>query len=308
MKTKWLLVFIFMVGVYSCNPARLVVKNVDKKYRRWGTTEKLVSTGDAKINVRVLGEGKKNVLLIHGYGPLPQAQWMRQARELRKDYRVIIPDLVYFGDSRSSSGEYSIDFQVRQLGILLDTLDIEEVNVVGLSYGGMVAATFASEYESRVNSLVLVDALSRYYEREHVDSLIRANDVEYIGDLLLPDNVENLRKLYQFTFRKRKIPRFLARNILETLYQDQRPEKLGVLAYIDREVDYLASRDYQVDVPVLLVWGAEDMLVPVRNAVSLHNYYNNSTIAFIPEAGHTPNFEQPREFNQTVLDFLQQPR
>ena len=304
MKIKLSGFLLSLVLLYSCHPVRMVVKHVDHKYERWHTVIDTVVTEKAKIQVRTLGEGSETLLMIHGYGPMPQAQWLKQAKFFKEGYRIIIPDLVYFGGSHSKEEEYSVDFQAEQVNAVLDHFGVEKAYVMGLSYGGMVAARMASLHPDRVQKLVLVDALSRYYEREHVDSLVRANEIEYIGDLLLPDNTENLRKLYQFTFKKRKIPAFMAKEILENLYQDQREEKLKVLRYIDESSDYLGSIDYRVDFPVLIVWGAEDMLIPVRNAISLHNYYPNSTIQFIARSGHTPNFEQSKEFNTIVGEFL----
>ena len=89
-----------------------------------------------ELNYWQAGQGKP-LLLIHGFGGSAVSSWQQVMLELSQDYQVIAPDLAWFGDS-VSQGDPSLATQTQAVMQLIDKLELEKVNLVGISYGGFV--------------------------------------------------------------------------------------------------------------------------------------------------------------------------
>jgi pimeloyl-ACP methyl ester carboxylesterase len=132
---------------------------------------------DLKMRYMDVGEkdAQKVIVLLHGKN-FSGYYWERIAKDLlTKKYRVIIPDQVGFGKS-SKPDAYQYSFG--QLGLntksLLDSLHLKKYDIVGHSMGGMLAVTFAANYSSSVNKLILINPIGledygKYVEFKDVD-------------------------------------------------------------------------------------------------------------------------------------------
>jgi pimeloyl-ACP methyl ester carboxylesterase len=78
---------------------------------------------------------------------------------------------------------------------------------------------------------------------------------------------------------------------------------LGDLAALKERPDSTSTLA-QIDLPTLLLPGAEDLIVPLHEAQAMHAAIRGSRLAVIPDAGHLPNLENPSAFNQAIRDFL----
>jgi pimeloyl-ACP methyl ester carboxylesterase len=104
-------------------------------------------------------EAAPPLLLIHG-GRDHARSWDWVARDLRRDYHVIAPDLRGHGDSNwVSGGHYTINEFVLDIAQLLDTLDLCPVTIVGHSLGGAVALNYTAIYPDRVKKLVAIEGM-----------------------------------------------------------------------------------------------------------------------------------------------------
>ncbi|HLW25581.1 MAG TPA: alpha/beta hydrolase [Steroidobacteraceae bacterium] len=100
------------------------------------------------------------VVLIHGLGS-SGADWALQVRVLEKHFRVIVPDLPGSGHSAPMK-QYSIDRFARALWGLIDSLQLERVNLVGFSLGGAVGLEMALQRPEAVSRLALINSLASY--------------------------------------------------------------------------------------------------------------------------------------------------
>ena len=95
------------------------------------------------------------VLLLHGRN-FPASYWAPVIAALTQTgFRVIAPDQIGFGKSSKPEGPWSFDTAAAQTAALLDSLGIAQVDVIGHSMGGMLAARFTRTYPDRVRRLVL---------------------------------------------------------------------------------------------------------------------------------------------------------
>ena len=97
------------------------------------------------------------LLLIHGF-PLDRTLWRTQIARLSQLYRVVAPDLRGFGHSSETDGEaVAMDQYAADLKALLDSVNVKQVVVAGISMGGYIALAFLAQYADRVKGLILAN-------------------------------------------------------------------------------------------------------------------------------------------------------
>lgn len=236
---------------------------------------------DARVRAFVSGEGPK-LLLIHGTGGSAKT-WFNQLRRFATTHTVIALDLPGYGASELPlSVESNDDFA----GFVHEWMEVagwEQAVVAGTSMGGRVALQLALDFPSRVAGLILVDA----------------------SGLDLPE-VPTLS------------PKELsAEAFMQALFY--RPSPLIVRAGAERAAEWygtmqrLTERPLRTDmqarlgeirVPTLIVWGANDRIIPPEYAEAFHRGIAGSRLVVIERCGHVPMLERPDEVNQAIADFL----
>ena len=123
--------------------------------------EKSVLAGKIKTNYLVTDsvDVKKEItLLIHGNNPGGAVSWYPVIKSLSDYSQIIAPDVVGYGESDKPFGKYDRKFFVSWLVNFLDALQIDTVNIIGLSQGGSIALQMAIDHPDRINKLVLADS------------------------------------------------------------------------------------------------------------------------------------------------------
>jgi pimeloyl-ACP methyl ester carboxylesterase len=268
-----------------------------------GPTSRFVTVDGVRFHVRESGRPDgQAVLLLHGFGASLHT-WEDWARALEPDFRVVRIDLPGFGlTGADPQRNYTDDRAVVLLAGLLDALGILRTDVIGSSMGGRIAWRFAAERPERVRKLVLMapDGFASpgrgYDQRNKVPLMMR----------VLP-----------YT-----LPTPLLRAGLAPAYADPgvlRPEVLeryramllapGVRqAVLDRTEDNVLVDPLpylrRIQVPVLLLWGEEDRMVPARHAADYAAVLADSRTVVLPGLGHVPMEEDPAGSVAAVRDFL----
>ena len=116
---------------------------------------------------------RKTLVLIHGLG-LNQDVWAWQISLFKKNYNILIYDLLGHGDSKDPENEISLTLFADQLSAIVDYLDIEKATLVGFSLGSMISRKFASLHPSKVEGLVLLNSPNRLLDNERSEILERA--------------------------------------------------------------------------------------------------------------------------------------
>jgi len=115
-----------------------------------------IATNGTKLHVRV-GGARPAVVLLHGYGETGD-MWVPLAKDLARDYTVVVPDLRGMGLSAKPAGGYDKKTQGRDIAGILDALKLERAALVTHDIGNMVGYAFAAQYRDRVTRFVLIDA------------------------------------------------------------------------------------------------------------------------------------------------------
>ncbi|KAF3326543.1 Alpha/beta hydrolase family [Carex littledalei] len=201
---------------------------------------------------------KPTLVLIHGFGGDAKWQWHNQIRTLSRSFNLYIPDLIFFGNSRSNSPNRSVHFQAKCIAQAMKHLGLERYNIVGISYGGFVAYRMGLDVATKeVEKIVVLTSgvcASDGRRRELVQR--EGRDVR---EILCPLRPEDLRLLVLRTMHRPPVwmPDFYLRDFIEMKYMDQRKERVELL-------DELLSNGAGVNpLPVLsqetlLLWGDQD--------------------------------------------------
>ena len=309
-----LLISLLLLTAVGCNAIKLHGQNLERGFARQGLDRKLEAVGDATVHYYDGGpqEPIGTVLLVHGFGAETVWQWGPQVRALtRAGYRVVVPNLLWFGQSTSTNRDFSVDHQLSTLTALLDHLDIPRIDaVVGISYGGMLAFGLAAELPERVGGLVILDSPGPVYTDDDYAGLLARFSVADPGPLLVPEHHDGIKTLVDLAYhRPPPTPPWLRKQILATLYQSDREEKVELLRDMVARMDELRSRDWQVAAPTLLLWGDEDPVFPLEIGHRLSDWMGDGArLVVIEKAKHAPQLEHPAYVNKLLLGFLAEHR
>jgi pimeloyl-ACP methyl ester carboxylesterase len=254
-----------------------------------------------KIHFRDEGNGYP-IILLHGTGSSLHT-WDSWTAELVKNHRVIRLDLPGFGlTGQDPLKRYSSMDYVNLLDEFLNRLGINEFHLAGNSLGGQVAWLYTSKFDHKINKLLLLDPSGFSFDK--VPFVIQLAKTPLINSLLryfTPRSFikKNLKEVY---FNDSLItPELISRYHSLTLFEGNRS------AFIDRanikRKDY-SSRMKYIQTPTLIIWGENDFWIPVGDANKFENAIENSKVIIMPETGHIPMEERPKESLRIALDFI----
>ena len=236
------------------------------------------------------------IVLIHAF-PLNGAMWERQVAEFASRHRLIAPDLRGFGQSARGSGAASLDQHADDLDALLGHLGIENAAVAGLSMGGYISFALWRRHRDRIAALILADTRAGAdteegkQGREKNARLAEEQGPGAIADQMLP-------KL--LSAGASAVLRDEVRRTIEANDRAGVAAALRAMAARPDSTSLLAT----IDVPTLVIVGAEDALTPPSEAQAMFDAIPGCRIVEIPGAGHLSNLEAPEAFNDALDEFL----
>ncbi len=271
----------------------ITVVNGLSRARLWvaGVRDGTTFAGAYRIHYLVAGSGRP-VVLLHGFGG-QGLQWGDYISVLARDARVYAPDLLGFGAS-DSAPDYSVPRQAEMLRAFLDSQNVQQADVVGVSMGGWIAASFATSYPARVRRLVLVDAAGLVF-------------APHAPTAFIPRDATDLSRLMRLvTPRKPPFPAFLAPGVVRDMRRRE-DTAAKFLEYRQSGKDYLDGRLGPITMPVLLVWGELDELCPLARAYQFHRQIPQSELVILRNCGHIAVMDCKSHAQPEIAAFLSTP-
>lgn len=299
--------FISMLLILSsCNTYRIASRYTARKLNQSGLVLKEFRAGHYTISYWDSGGDKPVLILIHGFGASTQFQWFRQVGALKDSYRLILPNLIYFGGSTADPQIFSIDEQVKAMQGLIDHLDIQTFSLCGISYGGLISAELGLAAPQKIKKLVLCDAPVKFITTADLRAAAQHFSVRSINELLIPPDHKKLKPLFKVAYAHPPyVPSFMLKSVYKNMYVPFAKEQNGLLNSLESEEPIYTAKNYLFKFPVLLIWGAGDQLIPVTTGRQLQQHIGgNARLEIIPGTAHMPNIEAPKAFNKILLDFL----
>jgi pimeloyl-ACP methyl ester carboxylesterase len=242
------------------------------------------------------------IVLVHGLGSQAIFDWGHVIIPLSQQHRVIALDQIGFGQSDKPLVDYSIQTFVDFLGEFLRTIGAEQFTLVGESFGGWVASFYSIQALGPGNSgdyplpkperLVLADAAG-YSDLRAGTSLPIPGSLREAGGIAMMFH-DKFRVTEDFV--RQKFAMDLRANDGATQRSLWSNPRLGM----EMVRDNLAS----ITVPTLIVWGADDQIIPVADGREYAAKIPNARLVIIPGCGHVPPLEKPEAFLSAMLSFL----
>ncbi len=270
-----------------------------------GNRNKLI--GDLHVEIRGCGPP---ILLIHGFGA-SSFTWLKIIPSLAADHTVVSLDLRGFGRSKKpQDGDYSLSSQASAVIDVIDALDLDALTLIGHSMGGGVALLVAIRLEqqqpSRLNSLILIDSIACPQPLPLFLKILRLRVVGPLVVRLIPATWQVRYVLRRVYFDPGKIESGFVEAYAAPLRCRGGRAALVATAreIIPPDSDALMARYKQIRVPVFLLWGSRDRIVPASLAPRLAAAISAKSSEVIADCGHAPHEEMPDATLVSLRSFL----
>jgi 2-hydroxy-6-oxonona-2,4-dienedioate hydrolase len=271
--------------------ARLASAATGAAQRTLGARTETVETGGWRIRLHRVGPpGAEPWILLHGLGAT-SATFLPLERHLRGEVELWLPELSELGGTTGLRAAMTVPEGIAALTELLDRkLGDRSVTLAGISLGGWLAARLAAARPERVARLLLV-----------VPGGYRDQDWRAIERMVRVSTYEDTRAAWRALFSDP--PWYLApgRYLLFLAYTSR-----AVSAVLEtvREEDAFGDDELgRLDLPVGLIWGAEDTLFRVEVGQRMLAALPRGRLWSIPNAGHAVQWQRPREFLAAIDEF-----
>jgi len=277
------------VVVMLCRHPLAITRRMRRRaLRRAGFVRAAIPTSVGDQAVWQRGDGPLLVLL-HGIGD-DAGTWSQVAPALARRFRVWIPDLAGHGASQPAAGPLNLDLLLRALEDILNSVEFasQSLTLAGNSLGAWLSLLYAVKHPERVTRVILINGAP-------------LKDLPP-GITLTPQTREEARRGFDAVLdpSTRRPPRFVLDEFIRTSHNGP-IARLMSAGQEDRDRHLLEREIPALAVPVDLVWGVSDRLVPIEHARDLQSRLPNARLTTIERCGHAPQIERP----QALLEVLE---
>ena len=250
-----------------------------------------------RINYYEAGQGPP-VILLHGFGASAYS-WRFLGPALAKDHRVLTIDLKGFGlSAKPEDGKYAISDQADMVAEFIRTRDLHDLVVIGHSMGGgvtlMTYFKVPEDDPARIKKLVLIDSAGYPQKMPLFIWLAKVPVLGSVGGKLISPRFATAQVLRKCYYHKDRIT---DEQIDTYAYYGSLPgAREAVVAtaqqIVPEDIEAVTARYKTISVPVLIIWGAEDEVVPLSVGQNFKRDIPNSELVILPQCGHMPPEEE----------------
>ena len=262
-----------------------------------------VQVDGVQVHYTISGEGP-NIILLHGLGA-SVISWKDNIDVLADRFCVYAVDLPGHGDSEPVNTDHTIEAGIKFVSGFMDAVGITKASIAGNSLGGLIALETVLTFPDRFDHLVLVGSAGL---GKQISFLLRAKTIPFLGELL---ESMGAKAMLKYVFYDRRL---IEPAVVEVLRQHRRKPwakktilrmlRQGVNAFGMKPKFQLTTKIDQVECPILVVWGREDRIFPVKHAYNVANRNNGIHLQVFSNCGHWPQMEKTKEFNDVIMAFL----
>ena len=255
---------------------------VDKSRDALGAAGLVRQSADKTVYWASRASERPVLILLHGVNE-NAGTWAEVVPLLAPHYRLIVPDLAGHGESEPKDGPITYAMMLEEIESLIDReASDRKVTIAGNSMGGWLAMLYAFDHPARVERLVLENASGMAWILGDVPLLPKTRE----------DAVKVLRAVHgpQADTSESALDALLAR----------KNTPMSRIALADAFGHLVDQRLAELTMPVTLIWGRHDGLLPVAYAEALHKKIKGSTLLMIEDAAHIPHRQRPRKFVQCL--------
>lgn len=256
------------------------------------------------IHYRDEGKGP-TILLLHGaFSSLHTFnEWNKI---LKNKYRVVRLDLMGFGlTGPNDNGDYSMENFIRVLKSFVQILGLDQFHLGGSSLGGWLAWEFAYRFPQKVDKLILINAAG-FLEEENIPLPFKLARTPIFNQMIKYVVKKTIIEQFvkQVYFDSSKVNEAIINRYYELFSREGNPEAFLKMASTVFSDD--SGHLHHIHNKTLILWGREDMWIPVHNAYRFHKMLLHSKVKVYPEVGHIPMEEIPEISANDVIQFLEE--
>jgi pimeloyl-ACP methyl ester carboxylesterase len=262
-------------------------------------TDNLIQVGDIPMSYRIYGDGHPLVMIM-GYGSTMRLWDPMLIRLLSSYYKLIIFDNRGMGNTETGQRPFSIEQFADDTAGLMDALDIQQAHVLGWSMGGLIAEEVALRHPGKVNKLILYAA--------HCNANLFPSAPEVVQKLTdMSGSPQERGMRFISTLFPTDWLRSNQERIKEIFYRPMGstpPETMNKQSMAIGKWKGCCDRLGEIKNAALIITGADDILVPPRNAQYLTGKIPHAQLVSYENGGHGLMFQYPEKFSEKVIDFL----
>jgi pimeloyl-ACP methyl ester carboxylesterase len=271
--------------------------------------DQYIQVGNIKTRYWTLGDGKSTVILIHGCGGCIEI-WKDNVTALAQGRKVYALDLPGFGRSDKPHVRFSTPYFTEFLKEFMIVQDVDKSTLIGSSMGGVISLQFALQYPHQVEKMILADSVGLGKE---LSISLRIATLPILGEWLTRPSRKEAAQFARMLFYNQDL---ITDQMVEQGYEMvSLPGAQRCLLSAHRYMYniwgvksdvYHPILDHleEIKAPTLVIWGAQDRLLPVAHAYLAPQRLPNAKLHIFNPCGHMPNMERAEEFNSLVIDFL----
>lgn len=243
---------------------------------------------------------KETVVFLNGLTQ-STAAWGYVLPYFKEKYKIVLLDFIFQGQSAKADHWRDFDQHAADVKCILDQEKITVANIVGLSYGSMVAQNFAVLFPAYVHKLVLVSTFAHktpYYEAVELGwwRALEMGGYNLMLDIMLPSVLsENYFSNPLIPLDKMKEARKGSNQSSDAIFKLMQATK--------ERKDYRKELE-KITAPTLVIQGEKDLLLPVHLANEVHLHISGSKFIVVKNAGHTLNLEHVPEVAGYIKEFI----
>jgi pimeloyl-ACP methyl ester carboxylesterase len=236
--------------------------------------------------------GGTPLVLVHGLGARGE-DWAAMIPALAaQGFHVYAPDLLGYGRSAKPDVDYSISLAEQTVVQFMQAIHVPRADVGGWSMGGWIVMKLAMDRPEMVDRLAIYDSAGVYFP------------ASWEPELFTPSDVIGVTKLIgMLTPKPQPLPGFVAEAALRKLEANAWVIRRSMTAMTNGR-DLLDFRLYKISQPMLIMWGAQDELIPVSVGESIHKSVPQSVLNIVEGCGHLAPEQCPRPVIAGTVEFL----
>jgi sigma-B regulation protein RsbQ len=257
-----------------------------------------------KNNVNIRGNGQQPMLFVHGYG-CNQNMWRFLTPEFEKDYKVILIDLVGYGESDIDSFDKvkysSLKGYASDIIKVCEELELKNITLVGHSVSSMIGLHVSLMAPKLIDQLIMIGPSPCYidqdnytggFSKEDIDDLINTLNSNYLGwsSAITPVIMGNPDKP--------ELTDELKNSFCQT--DPEIAEQFAKVTFMGDERKYLD----QCSTKTLIIQSQQDIIAPIEVGKFVHDKMKNSELAILDVSGHCPHMSSPKETTKAIKSFL----
>jgi pimeloyl-ACP methyl ester carboxylesterase len=232
------------------------------------------------------------LLLVHGLGARGEDWGAMMPSLAAQGFHVYAPDLLGYGRSPKPDVSYSISMEETVVVEFMQAMHLEHADVGGWSMGGWISMKLALDHPEMVDRLMVYDSAGIYFP------------ATFGPELFTPNDTAGVRKLLGIlTPNPREIPEFAAKAIVRKLQRNAWVLNRSTASMVSGR-DLLDFRLHNIQQPMLIVWGAQDELIPLAAGEEIHARVPQSVLDIVDGCGHLAPAECSKPVLEGTVQFL----